>query len=305
MRFLVLGSAAGGGFPQWNCLCANCRLAWERDPRAERRSQASLAVSLDSERWVILGASPDLRQQILDAPALHPRRAPRHSPIHGVFLPNGDIDNIAGLLVMREMQPFSIWGAEATLAQVRGGVFGVVDEELCPRVAVALGERLDTGLGFTILPFAVPGKVPLYMEPTDDADLALGVEGETTVGLEIESEGSRSYYIPSCARVTDALRDRLDGADLLFFDGTTFEDDEMIRAGLSHKTAWRMGHMAMNGARGTIEQLAGVNIGRKFFIHVNNSNPALCRDSSERARVEEAGWRVAHDGLAVEIGSSV
>ena len=303
MRFLVLGSAAGGGFPQWNCLCPNCRLAWERDPRAERRSQASLAVSRDGERWVILGATPDLRQQILDAPALHPRRAPRHSPIHGVFLPNGDIDNIAGLLVMREMQPFTIWGAEATLAQVRGGVFAVVDEALCPRVAVAPGETLDTGLGFTIKPFAVPGKTPLYLEPSDDADLTLGVEGETTVGLEIEAEGVRAYYIPSCARVTDALRARLAGADLLFFDGTTFEDDEMIRAGLSHKTAWRMGHMAMNGERGSIAQLSGVEIARKIFIHVNNSNPVLCSDSPEREHVEAAGWSLAHDGLAVELGA--
>ena len=139
MRFLVLGSAAGGGFPQWNCLCPNCRLAWERDPRAERRSQASLAVSRDGEDWILLGASPDLRQQILDAPALHPRHAPRHTPIRGVFLPNGDIDNIAGLLVMREMQPFTIWGSEATLAHVSGGVFAAVDAKLCPRVRVALG----------------------------------------------------------------------------------------------------------------------------------------------------------------------
>ncbi len=303
MRFLVLGSAAGGGFPQWNCLCPNCRLAWERDSRAQRRSQASLAVSRDGENWVILGATPDLRQQILNAPALHPRHAPRHSPIKGVFLPNGDIDNIAGLLVMREMQPFTIWAAEATLAHVCSGVFAVVDANLCPRVAIAPGETLDTGFGFTIRPFAVPGKAPLYMEPSDEADLALGVEGEATVGLEIEAGATRAYYIPSCARVTEALRARLEGADLLFFDGTTFEDDEMIRAGLSHKTAWRMGHMAMNGARGSIAQLADVAVARKIFIHVNNSNPALCEGSSERASVEAAGWRVAHDGLAIELGS--
>jgi pyrroloquinoline quinone biosynthesis protein B len=302
VRFLVLGSAAGGGFPQWNCLCPHCRLAWERDPRTERRSQASLAVSRDGEKWVLLGATPDLRQQILDAPALHPRRAPRHSPIHGVFLPNGDIDNIAGLLVMREMQAFTIWGAQATLAQVRGGVFAVVDEALCPRVVVPPGERLDTGLGFTIRPFAVPGKVPLYSEPANEGELALGVEGETTVGLEIEGDGKRAYYIPSCARVTEALRARLEGADLLFFDGTTFEDDEMITAGLSHKTAWRMGHMAMNGAAGSIEQLAGVSVAKRVFIHINNSNPALCSDSPQRAHVEAAGWRVAHDGLVVELG---
>ncbi len=303
MRFLVLGSAAGGGFPQWNCLCPNCRLAWERDPRAERRSQASLAVSKDGDRWVLLGATPDLRQQIIDAPVLHPRRAPRHSPIHGVFLPNGDIDNIAGLLVMREMQPFTIWGSETTLAQVKGGVFAVVDEKIAPRIATALDQPLDTGLGFTITPFSVPGKTPLYLEPTDDADLQLGVEGETTVGLEIVGDGRRAYYIPSCARVTPALRDRLEGADLLFFDGTTFEDDEMIRAGLSQKTAWRMGHLAMNGERGSIEALEGVRIGRKVYIHINNSNPALCTHSAERARVEASGWEVARDGLAIELAA--
>ncbi len=298
MRFLVLGSAAGGGFPQWNCLCPNCRLAWERDPRAERRSQASLAVSGDGERWLILGATPDLRQQILDTPALHPRRAPRHTPIHSVFLPNADIDNIAGLLVMREMQPFTIYGSEPTLAHVSGGVFAVVDEKLCPRVRVGLNEKLDAGLGFSITPFAVPGKIPLYMEPKDETELALGQEGEGTVGLEIEGDGNRAFFIPSCARMTADLRARLEGADLLFFDGTTYEDDEMIRLGLSHKTAWRMGHMAMSA---TIAALAGVRIGQKFFIHINNSNPALCRDSAERARVEKAGWRVSHDGLAVNL----
>jgi pyrroloquinoline quinone biosynthesis protein B len=233
---------------------------------------------------------------------LHPRHAPRHTPIRGVFLPNGDIDNIAGLLVMREMQPFTIWGSEATLAHVRGRVFAVVNEKLAPREPVALDQTLDTGLGFSIRPFAVPGKIPLYMEPGDEAALPLGVEGETTLGLEIEGDGRRAYFIPSCARMTDALRQRLDGADLLFFDGTTYEDDEMIRLGLSHKTAWRMGHMAMNGARGSLEALGGVRVARKFFIHVNNSNPVLCSDSPERARVEAAGWRVSHDGLLVDLG---
>jgi pyrroloquinoline quinone biosynthesis protein B len=303
VRFLVLGSAAGGGFPQWNCLCPNCHLAWERDPRAERRSQASLAVSKDGDEWILLGATPDLRQQIIDTPDLHPRRAPRHSPIRGVFLPNGDIDNIAGLLVMREMQPFTIWGSETTLAQVRGGVFAVVDEKIAPRVATTLEQPIGAELGFTIRPFSVPGKTPLYMEPTNDADLQLGVEGETTVGLEIAGAGKRAYYIPSCARMTAKLRERLEGADLLLFDGTTFEDDEMISAGLSPKTAWRMGHMAMNGERGSIAALQGVGIGRKVFIHINNSNPVLCSHSAERAYVEAAGWEVARDGLAIELAA--
>ena len=303
MRFLVLGSAAGGGFPQWNCLCPNCRLAWERDARTERRSQASLAVSIDGERWVLLGASPDLRQQILETPALHPQRAPRHSPIHGVFLPNGDVDNIAGLLTLREMQAFTIWGSEATLAQVRGGVFAAVDERFAPRVAVKLGETLDTGAGFTITPFSVPGKIPLYLEPPDESQLDLGIEGETTVGLEIVGGGRRAYFVPSCARVTPALKARLEGADVLFFDGTTYEDDEMIRLGLSPKTAWRMGHIAMNGAKGSLAALDGVKVERRLYIHINNSNPVLCAGSPERRNVEAAGWEVSHDGLSLDLGT--
>ena len=177
----------------------------------------------------------------------------------------------------------------------------VCDPKLCPRVPVSLGQKLDTGLGFSIAPFSVPGKIPLYLETADEAGLKLGVEGETTVGLEIQGDGRRAYFIPACARMTDALRARLDGADLLFYDGTTYEDDEMIRAGLSHKTAWRMGHMAMNGERGSIAALADIDVGRKVFIHVNNSNPVLCSDSPERARVEAAGWEVARDGLAIEL----
>ncbi len=258
---------------------------------------------MDGEKWVLLGASPDLRQQIIETPALHPRHAPRHSPIHGVFLPNGDVDNIAGLLSLREMQTFTIWGSQATLSQVRGGVFAAVDERFAPRVAVGLGETLDTGAGFTITPFSVPGKIPLYLEPPDDSQLELGVEGETTVGLEIGGGGRRACFVPSCARVTDALKARLEGADLLFFDGTTFENDEMIRLGLSPKTAWRMGHIAMNGPKGSIAALADVKVGRRLFIHINNSNPVLDCESRERAHVESAGWEITHDGLTLELGT--
>jgi len=258
---------------------------------------------MDGEKWVLLGASPDLRQQILETPALHPRHAPRHSPIHGVFLPNGDVDNIAGLLTLREMQKFTIWGSEATLSQVRGGVFAAVDERVAPRVPVGLGETLDTGLGFTITPFSVPGKIPLYLESPDESQIDLGVEGETTVGLEIVGGGKRAYFVPSCARVTPSLKARLEGADVLFFDGTTYEDDEMIRLGLSPKTAWRMGHIAMNGPKGSVATLADVKVARRFFIHINNSNPILCRGSAERAHVESAGWEITHDGLSLELES--
>jgi pyrroloquinoline quinone biosynthesis protein B len=299
MRFLVLGSAAGGGLPQWNCLCENCRLAYAGSPRIKRRSQASLAVSADGENWMVLSATPDLRQQIIDNPALHPR-ALRHSPVKAVFAPNGDIDNIAGLLVLREMQPFTFFATQAVMAHTRAGVFGVLNPDLVARRTVKLEERVETGLGFAVTPFVTPGKTPLYMEAAEEADIELGAEGEDTVGLEIEQDGRRFYYMPSCARMTHALRKRLDGAEIVFFDGTTFEDDEMIRLGLSRKTAWRMGHMAMNGLKGSMRELDGLAIRRRIYIHINNSNPALLCDSPERARVEAAGWEISFDGMAID-----
>ena len=300
MQFLVLGSAAGGGLPQWNCLCANCRLAYERDGRLTARSQCSVAASADGENWVVLSATPDLRQQIFDNPALHPKIAPSHSPIKGVFAPNGDVDNIAGLLVMREMQPFTLWATPSVMAHTTGGVFGVLNAGLVKRQAVKLEEPIDTGLGFTITPFVTPGKIPLYMESANEAEIELGAESDATVGLEIREGDHRYYYMPSCARMTDTLRKRLRGADLVFFDGTAFDDDEMIQQGLGPKTAWRMGHMAMNGERGTISALADLEIKRRIFVHINNSNPALRCDSSERAQVEAAGWEIGHDGLLID-----
>ncbi len=300
MQFLVLGSAAGGGLPQWNCLCENCRLAYQRDGRLTARTQCSVAVSGDGENWIVLSATPDLRQQIIANPALHPKIAPRHSPIKAVFAPNGDIDNIAGLLVMREMQPFTLYATRSVMAQTQGGVFGVLNADVVKRQVIALDETVDTGMGFTITAFVTPGKIPLYMESPNEAEIELAAEGEYTVGVEIRQGDRRFYYIPSCARMTDALRKRLEGAEILFFDGTTFEDDEMIRQGLLPKTAWRMGHMAMNGERGALRALADIDIRQRVFIHINNSNPALRHDSAERAQVEAAGWRIGHDGLLID-----
>ena len=300
MKFLVLGSAAGGGLPQWNCLCENCRLAYARDSRITQRSQCSVAVSADGENWVVLSATPDLRQQIIANPELHPKIAPRHSPIKAVFAPNGDVDNIAGLLVMREMQPFTLWATKSVMANTIGGVFGVLNADAVKRETVEIEQVIDTGLGFTLTPFVAPGKIPLYLESSNEAEIELGAESDTTVGVEIRQGDRRFYYMPSCARMTDALRKRLHGADIIFFDGTTFEDDEMIRLGLLPKTAWRMGHMAMNGEKGSIASLDGLDIKRRVFVHINNSNPAFRHDSAERAQVEAAGWEIGYDGLRID-----
>ena len=300
MRIIVLGAGAGGGFPQWNCRCENCRLAWAGDPRVRPRTQSSLAISADNERWLLLNASPDLRQQILATRALHPRGAARASPIAGVFVTNGDVDHLTGLLTLREQQPFAIFGARATLEQTRGGVFGVLNPQLVTRVAVDVGATVDPGLGFSITTFAAPGKVPLYMEGAD-IEREIGAESETTIGLEIEWDGQRFHYVPGCAKITPKLTDRLDGSAALFFDGTTYTDDEMVRLGLSQKTAWRMGHVSMSGKAGSMAMLAQPRIGKRVYIHINNTNPVLREDSPERAEVVRAGWDVGYDGMEIDL----
>lgn len=298
MRFIVLGSGAGGGFPQWNCNCENCRLAWSNDPRVVARTQSSIAVSADGDRWLLLNASPDLRQQIIATPALHPRGERRHTPIVGAFLTNGDVDHLTGLLTLREQQALTIYGSKATLAQTERGPFGVLNPDLVHRVEVAPGARIDPGLGLTVETFAVPGKPPLYLEGAG-IENEIGAETDSTIGLEIRCGARRAYYIPGCAKVTEPLLARISGAAALFFDGTTFADDEMVRLGLSQKTAWRMGHVAMSGPQGSLARFAGVPVGRKIFIHINNTNPVLREDASERAEVARAGWEIGYDGMEV------
>ncbi|MGH6794057.1 MAG: pyrroloquinoline quinone biosynthesis protein PqqB [Methylocella sp.] len=296
MRILVLGSAAGGGFPQWNCLCPVCRLAWSGDRRVKPRSQSSLAVSADGKRWLLLNASPDLRQQIIAAPCLHPRGAARCSPIGAVFVTNADVDHLAGLLTLREQQPFMLFGSRVTLAQTGAGMFGVLDKDLVERRVAELDVPVDTGLGIFVTPFAVPGKVPLYLE---GENVAAGAESEATVGVEL-SDGAKSFfYVPGCAEINEGVTKRLTGAGLVFFDGTTFTNNEMVNLGLSKKTAWRMGHVAMSGEGGSLERLASCAIGRKIYVHINNTNPVLIEDSPQRAAVERAGWDVAYDGMEI------
>lgn len=298
MHIVVLGSAAGGGFPQWNCLCPVCQLAWAGDKRVKPRTQSSLAISSDGEKWLLLNASPDLRQQIIASRRLHPRGASRQSPIAGVFVTNGDVDHLTGLLTMREQQSFTLYGSKLTLALTGTSVFGVLNKELVQSVPVHLETPVDTGLGLTITPFAVPGKVPLWLET---AQVRIGTEDESTVGLEIVEDGKRFYYIPGCAEVTPKIQERVKGAELLFFDGTTFTDDEMVKLGLSQKTAWRMGHVAMSGEKGSMARLADLGIGRRVYVHINNTNPVLIEDSPERRIVENAGWDVSHDGMEVTL----
>src|SRR5215212_3004210 len=215
LRILVLGSAAGGGLPQWNCRCPVCELAWAGDQRIRPRTQSSLAVSADGERWLLLNASPDLRQQVLATPQLQPRKPGRHSPITAVILSNGDVDHVAGLLSLREGHPFSLYGTDTILTGLAGNpIFRVLDPAVVKRVTIGLDTPVNPDLGLEIIAFAVPGKVPLYQEGDE---VPIGGETDTTVGLRIAGSGRHFFYIPGCASVTQALLQRLGGAPLLFF----------------------------------------------------------------------------------------
>ena len=310
MVIKVLGSAAGGGFPQWNCNGRNSADVRQGKAGLAPRSQASVAVSADGRQWVLLNAAPDLRQQINDTPELYPdpNEGPRSSPIKAVVLTNGDVDAIAGLLCLREGQPFTIYGTARVLdVLASNSVVDVLDARLVKRVVMAYGRPFTVEgpagpVGMAIEPFPVPGKIPLYLED-EKAGAGFGSREGDTTGLKITdtASGRHFFYIPGCAKLDDALRARLKGAPLLFFDGTLYTNDEMIAQGLMNKTGERIGHMNMSGSAGSIEQIAPLGIGRKIFIHINNSNPALREDSSERAAIERAGWEVSYDGMEVRV----
>jgi pyrroloquinoline quinone biosynthesis protein B len=297
LRALVLGSGGGGGVPQWNCACRVCRLAWSGDPRVKPRTQSSVAVSVDGAHWLLLNASIDLRQQILATPALQPRGAGRNSPIAAVLLTNTDVDHAAGLLALRERQPLTVWGTRATLDTIGANrVFDVLAYDVAPRRAVALGERFEPLPGMTLELFSVPGKIPLWLE---EGEVTTDAETEGTVGVSVEAGGRRLLYVPGCARMTPVLHERVAKTHLLFFDGTLFEDDEMIREGLGDKTSRRMGHMPMSGADGTLAEFARHAAIRRIFIHINNSNPALIEGSPQEQTARAAGWEIAYDGMEV------
>jgi pyrroloquinoline quinone biosynthesis protein B len=247
----------------------------------------------------LINASPDLRQQIAQTPPLHPKAGRRGTPIASVLLTNGDVDHIAGLLSLRESQAFRLFGTASVLeALAANTVFDVMSPRFVTRDPVHLDEPFQPLPGLTVTLFAVPGKVPLWLE---GGEPAIGEVTETTVGAMIETDGRRLAYIPACALVTDAVRERLDGVDVLLFDGTVLFDDDLIRAGVGEKTGWRMGHVPMTGENGSIEALSGVRIGQRIFVHINNTNPVLIEHSRERSLVEEAGWQVAYDGMMVTL----
>ncbi|HXA26552.1 MAG TPA: pyrroloquinoline quinone biosynthesis protein PqqB [Acetobacteraceae bacterium] len=294
---LVLGAAAGGGFPQWNCGCRQCALVRAGDLRARPSTQASVAVSGNGAEWVVVGASPDLRQQILQTPRLWPRTPGRDSPIAGVVLIGGDVDAIAGLLVLRERQKLTVYAPRPLLDLLDANrIFDVLDASMVRRVAIAPQEPVPCGGGLTLTLLTMPGKVPLYLEERG----AMQPEPGPNYAALLQANGRSVIVAPACADITDAVRRQLRPADLLFFDGTLFTDDEMVTAGLGEKTGRRMGHVPVSGPGGTLEGLSDLP-GRRILLHINNTNPILILDSPERRQVEAAGIEIAYDGMEVQV----
>ena len=299
LRLIVLGSAAGGGLPQWNCRCPVCARAWAGDARVTPRTQASVAVSADGESWALLNCAPEILAQIRAVPALQPRSGLRHSPIGAVLLTNADVDHVAGLLSLREGQPFRLYATPEIQTVLRANaIFDVLNETVVSRHAVHFDEPIRLAPGLEAAIFPVPGKTALWLEK---GEVDVGGEGEATVGVEIRAGDTGFFYVPACAHLSAPLAERLRGAALVLFDGTLWRDDEMIAAGVGAKTGRRMGHMPISGPEGSIRAFADLGVARKVFVHINNTNPVLVEDSAERAEAAAAGWDVAHDGMEIRL----
>ena len=293
MKIILLGAAAGGGLPQWNCGCGNCDGA--RAGRLPAMTQSSVAVSADGRNWAILNASPDIRVQLAATPALHPTGL-RDMPLRSVLVTNGDIDHVAGLLTLRESQPFALFATPMIhQALADNPMLGALRDDLVARRPMLPDDTVEIAPGLTATLFAVPGKVPLYQE---GAVVETGLVGETTVGVELSANGRRALYIPGCAELPGWLADRIAGADLLMFDGTLWDDDEMIRMGLGQKTGRRMGHMPVVE---TIAAMRDLPVARRVFVHMNNSNPLVDPASIETREAEASGWQVGRDGMEITL----
>jgi pyrroloquinoline quinone biosynthesis protein B len=305
MRLRILGSAAGGGLPQWNCACPNCVEARRGAGRVRPRTQDAMALDLGGGAWVLVNASPDIHRQIQATPDLWPASG-RSTPIRGVILTNGDLDHTLGLFSLRENTPLTLY---ATDAVHRGLVEGntlfrtlqrfpgqVTFERLTLEWPLALPGIDGRPSGVTVTPVPLPGKVAKHLE-----GLA-APSPEDNVGLWIHDERSgKRLVVASAAGAGGDYVGLLDGADALVFDGTFWSSDELPRLGLGTARAEDMAHLPIGGPSGSLALLAGVTARRKIFTHINNTNPILVEGSPERGAVEAAGWEVAEDGVSIDL----
>jgi pyrroloquinoline quinone biosynthesis protein B len=300
VRIRVLGSAAGGGFPQWNCDCPCCRAVRDGSRPARPRTQSSVAVSADGgRRWVLLNASPDIGRQIESFPALRPRPG-RESPVTAVLLTDGELDHALGLLLLRESRGVRVHGTEATKDLLQNGSRLLPTlQAYCPVewTDVVLGADTLLGDGLWYRAFDVPtSKRPRF------PGVAAHGKGRV-VGYRIADErnGASMVYLPGVQELTPEILDEASGCSALLVDGTCWTDDEMIALGLARKTARDMGHQPVSGPGGSLEPLAVLPVPRKVYVHLNNTNPLLLEDSPQRQEAEDRGMDIAYDGLELEI----
>ena len=308
MQIEILGSAAGGGFPQWNCNCRNCRGVRAGTVQAKSRTQTQVAVSDNGHAWFLLNASPDLRMQIERTPALHPRGV-RDSPISGVLLTGADVDQIAGLLSLRELQPFRIYCTPSLRRLLRedNSAFAMLNripQQVCWS-DIGAGEDFslctisgeESGIRCEVFPLR--DRYPVYVSPRRAAQLKTE---EASLGVILTAaSGRRLAYLPAVPALDDRLRQLLETADLILFDGTFWSDDELISLQGSGATAREMGHVPVSGSEGSLRALAELQRPRKIFVHVNNTNPMLDECGPEYREVREAGWEIAEDGWQLHL----
>jgi pyrroloquinoline quinone biosynthesis protein B len=309
MRVKILGSAAGGGFPQWNCACPNCRALRDGTFRGKARTQAQVAVSEDSRSWFLLGASPDLRTQIETTPELHPREGLRQSPIAGAVLANADIDHVLGLLLLRELQPLRAYATDSIrrILTDDNSMFAMVQripgQVSWTSFAVRKTFRLETPAGedsgLRCRALSLGAHYPAYVSPQRQSELT---PGEASLGLIVESpSGKRLAYMSAVPQIDDALMKELESSDVLLFDGTFWSDDELIRIQGSGQTARQMGHVPVSSGEGSLSRLAGLRRPRKIYMHINNTNPMLNEAGPEYREVRAAGWEIAEDGCQFDL----
>jgi len=305
----ILGSAAGGGFPQWNCNCRNCQALRAGTFQGKGRTQTQIAVTHNGHHYFLLNASPDLRLQIEATPHLHPRGGQRDSPIRGVLLTSADIDQVAGLLSLRELQPFSIYCAASIrrILQEDNSMFGMLNRmpgqvswnEITPGRKFSVRDVAGANSPISCEAFSLTTHYPAYVAA--QRSMSLRPE-EALLGLTLESSsGKRLAYMPAVPAIDEALVQRLESADLLLFDGTFWSDDELVRVQGSGATAREMGHVPVSGADGSLRKLAGLRRPRRVFIHINNTNPMLDESSPQYREVRDAGWEIAQDMSSIDL----
>ncbi len=308
MRVRVLGSAAGGGFPQWNCNCANCYGVRNGKINAKSRTQSSIAISVDSDRWIVINASPDIRTQLESFKDIQPKRGLRGTGVGAVMLVDSQFDHATGLLMLREGCPFDVYTTSMVYEDLSTGfpIFsmlkswnGGINHRLLPIDGAPLQLGGFESLRFTAVPLC--GKAPPYSphrnDPHPGDNIALFVE-------DLDS-GNCLFYAPGLGGIDDNLVSYMRRADCLMIDGTFWREDEMILAGVGTKLAREMGHLPQSGKGGMIDVLSAFPTQRKILIHINNTNPILDEDSPEHKELVAAGIEVAYDGMDVVLGEAV